>query len=1481
MSHGVNKRACTAVMAFSLMAATMPAFATTATAVVPPPPAVTVVASGDRSTIFGDLQVRDGVVHTFRNAEEIAAYPADGSSPGSAAEVTPVPFEWRSDGSWQSDRDAFVAAPDGSYYVRAPYLNRAAGGGHSHTFGWGVGRLAPDGTVTPAEVPEGGVPYDGRLGGTSEGIAMDPSGDGVYLGGVRSRANDAPWGLVARLPLPVAADQQAAAKIVVSADDHDPQRNAETYHPGPFPAGNGLDARTEAWLDSVPSLDVKSHALYLRNNFHYIERVDLRTHAIETVVGGPYVGSDSPRPQEGMSARTPYTAISAGPVVDRAGNIFFAEGGPNRYSSSPSTIWQVRASDGTLHRVAGGGEDPQADPGDDPTSLKLYPFDLALDPDGNLYVSSNDDGGYYRRLLRFSGVAAADTIPGAPVDVAVTSLNEALSISWKAPHDDGGQQISSYTVRAHPQGASGADQDIVRTVEAGPVSLTGLTNGTAYDVSVLATNGRGDGLAATVPASPADWQAELVASALSGSSSKFLLNASTSRAPAGATYQFWCGDSDGATGSPSGTAVSTCEYPRGSKPEGWPASVRMVDPTTGRAYEATTRVVTEDPPGTVEGSRAFDLPNPDVEVTVAPDGSLDSDTCGAGRRGVTCVNVDGARIALAAAPGTFPVGDDPANPPKVQIYHGSTDALQSELGDGLMVQGGFAVTWTPKVDLAQPLILTVTTTPASGAARSLSPARARTTGFDLGGFWSGISNGIASAGRQVVSTVGSAYNAAATAVNGLFEGAAQALRRPNASATNDVVQCWGAMLRPSKNGLTQTCDGQLVVSKDVPTERISLLNPGAGLVSGGGVTVVAAGGGNVVAAGGLNLTAIGRGAELQMAGNSVIAAGGGNVVAAGGLNVIAPGGGNLFAGPGVGVVAAGGGNMQVMVFRDPAIAVAEPADPTPPTASVTLDPPKPASGVYPFGTQVKVHLTGSAADAKTVKSVRYAVRGAQTTAYTLAAGDATGLTVAGSGTSTVDFSSLDDQLAESAPGTLEIEIAPPARPSAPTGVTGIAGADHTSMQVSWTAPSSSGDLPLTGYRVVLSDQGRIGDGGGVAAPRNVEVDAATTSTSVTGLEPGHRYVAIVVARSHAGNSAASSPSTAVATASAPQAPSGLGATAGDGSVSLSWTAPSDTGGLPVHKYVVSRATAADGPFTELGQPTTTSYTDPAATNGTTYYYRVRAVNAVGSSAESAATSATPERVLASQTITFAAPDARTYGAPDAALSATASSDLPVTFTSLSTTVCTVSGSTLHVVAAGACRIEASQAGGPSHQAATPVVREVAIARAPLTVTASNATMRKGGRTPAVAPTYAGLVGGDTVRAIGTPARCAAVVARAATTCSGVVATNYQPTYRDGRITTSRTGFAVISAPSAYWATGKAASLAVVVDGGATALSWTGQLPAGVRAVTNRKRTTLSFVGAPRSVGTSTLNIVAKRKVKKGKKTKLVTVAAQTVTLRVY
>jgi len=95
-------------------------------------------------------------------------------------------------------------------------------------------------------------------------------------------------------------------------------------------------------------------------------------------------------------------------------------------------------------------------------------------------------------------------------------------------------------------------------------------------------------------------------------------------------------------------------------------------------------------------------------------------------------------------------------------------------------------------------------------------------------------------------------------------------------------------------------------------------------------------------------------------------------------------------------------------------------------------------------------------------------------------------------------------------------------------------------------------------------------------------------------------------------------------ATVPGAPTLTTAAGGNSSVSLGWSAPGSDGGSVVTGYKVYRGTAAGGE-TLLAAPagTGTNYTDNAAVNGTTYFYKVSAVNAVGEGGFSNELSAVP------------------------------------------------------------------------------------------------------------------------------------------------------------------------------------------------------------------------------------------------------------------
>jgi hypothetical protein len=80
----------------------------------------------------------------------------------------------------------------------------------------------------------------------------------------------------------------------------------------------------------------------------------------------------------------------------------------------------------------------------------------------------------------------------------------------------------------------------------------------------------------------------------------------------------------------------------------------------------------------------------------------------------------------------------------------------------------------------------------------------------------------------------------------------------------------------------------------------------------------------------------------------------------------------------------------------------------------------------------------------------------------------------------------------------------------------------------------------------------------------------------------------------------------------------------------------------------------------------------------------------------------------SQTITFPAITGTQYALTQLTLSATATSGLPVSFSSVTPTVCSVSGTTLSLLTKGTCVLHASQAGNSNYTAAPTVAQSFAV-----------------------------------------------------------------------------------------------------------------------------------------------------------------------------
>jgi len=188
-------------------------------------------------------------------------------------------------------------------------------------------------------------------------------------------------------------------------------------------------------------------------------------------------------------------------------------------------------------------------------------------------------------------------------------------------------------------------------------------------------------------------------------------------------------------------------------------------------------------------------------------------------------------------------------------------------------------------------------------------------------------------------------------------------------------------------------------------------------------------------------------------------------------------------------------------------------------------------------------------------------------------------------------------------------VPPPVLPDAPLNLAAVAGDQQVSL--SWSAASPN----VTTYNVKYATS--------AGGPYTTLVPpVAGLGVTVNNLVNGTTYYFKVSANNAAGegpDSTAPVSATPTATPTPPSIPANLMAVAGDQQVTLSWD-PSSPGVLA---YNVKFATSPTGPFNPAGAPSGTTFTHSGLINGTTYYYKVSAVNSYAESGDSAVVSATP------------------------------------------------------------------------------------------------------------------------------------------------------------------------------------------------------------------------------------------------------------------
>ena len=194
---------------------------------------------------------------------------------------------------------------------------------------------------------------------------------------------------------------------------------------------------------------------------------------------------------------------------------------------------------------------------------------------------------------------------------------------------------------------------------------------------------------------------------------------------------------------------------------------------------------------------------------------------------------------------------------------------------------------------------------------------------------------------------------------------------------------------------------------------------------------------------------------------------------------------------------------------------------------------------------------------------------------------------------------------------------------------GSATAGNAQASVAFTAPVNTGGSPIVSYTALSS-------------PGGLSASGSASPIAVTGLTNGTAYTFTVRATNAAGGTgAASAPSnsvTPVAPFTVPGAPTIGTAAAGNGQASVTFTAPGSDGGSPITGYTVF---ASHGGISATGSASPITVT--GLSNGSSYSFTVKAANAAGLGAASAASNfVTPQAPSTTALASSANPS--TYGA---------------------------------------------------------------------------------------------------------------------------------------------------------------------------------------------------------------------------------------------
>jgi hypothetical protein len=195
--------------------------------------------------------------------------------------------------------------------------------------------------------------------------------------------------------------------------------------------------------------------------------------------------------------------------------------------------------------------------------------DIGSDTTYNFTLRATDNAG--NTSDRAFSMVILQGAPGAPViGTATRSASQSVQVTFTAPANVGGSSITSYTATSSPGSITG-------TGASSPVTVTGLTNGTAYTFTVTATNSYGTGTASGASNSATPY----------GVPGAPTIGTATSTGTTTATVSFTAPASNGGSTITSYTAVSSPGSVTGTLSQAGSGTITVSGLSAGTSYTFT------------------------------------------------------------------------------------------------------------------------------------------------------------------------------------------------------------------------------------------------------------------------------------------------------------------------------------------------------------------------------------------------------------------------------------------------------------------------------------------------------------------------------------------------------------------------------------------------------------------------------------------------------------------------------------------------------------------------------------------------------------------------------------------------------------------------------------------------------------------------------------------------------------------------------